>query len=1475
MNPLLKSNQLKTNRDPAFNLHAEEFTSHERRKIAQRYEILSRLGEGGMGEVWHAYDVKLRIDVALKSCSLATSSSQSLEDLIEALRSEVRTAREVLSPNVCRIYDLVVDDNHELISMEFIDGITLMEMLIQKGALDLREARDIAAQFLAGLDAIHHAGLVHRDLKPENIMITRTGRVIVMDFGVAKHIAHADEEISGTIAYMSPEQMAGEKIDARSDVFAAGIVLAEMIHPDGIVTEETRQGILNTLRRDPLQLPDSPWKPVIARAVSLNLQERYPSAGALARALEELTQRIEIPDEFKPYPGLASFGAENSGYFFGRELELELLIKKLQQLHLSALIGPSGAGKTSLLQAGLIPNLPDSWNYILVQPGNSPFLNLAEAIAPKFPDDPELNQFENAEIALTLLGRWRQNYSETLLIVDRFEELFTLNPPEIQARFAELIGRFVLEADVRVLLVMRDDFLIFCKEHPSLAPIFSELTVILPLNGAALRRALVQPALKCGYRFEDEKLVDDILYDLEKERGALPLMAFAASRLWEKRDRESGFLTRRAYQDIGGVSGALAQHAEATIERLGVDKHPIVREIFRNLITAQGTRVARDTKELLSIFQNHKEAEEVLRVLVDARLLTSFEAPRSEGEEPKSRVEIIHESLIKAWPRLVQWEKQDADGAQLRDQLRQASQLWEQRNRSTDLLWTGAAFLEFQVWRQRYPGGLTATEEAFAQAMLHHANKQRKRRQFLLSTTSIVLFIILVIITFLWRQSTAAKNEAVLQANNAQASKVLTAGRALLDADPSTKLAYAIASLEFADSTEARRFALQALATGPPALMKDIPVKPINSMAWSPDGKWMAVGVRGGLQLYPLDGSDPITVSEPYSANHYIPWSAQFSADGKFLIWTIRQDTRIVKVWSMSEKKVIRTFNFEGTTIAVVKGNYAFLITDALGSHDLPVKWSRTVVRKWKFDPAEPEIIGHVQMSEIDPSFDIDDSGRWIAYTKDRNVAVMSLDPSSTEREKIFGPANAQFVKFRPTTQEFASSDRNGFIKIWSLASGTTAPVRSMSANGGGPIWFDPKGAYVFASKDNQLLRWDLSASSDAAPLMFQFPGNPHWVAFDAKHSWIAIDDRSAIAFFNLVQQHPYIYSKDGYDASRDVRFMPDGKSFLNGFHDSSILRWNMPGEKEFPSSLFLNMKKSSVTSIDVDPLGRFLVAGSMWGKVHLLSLDDQKATELGSDGYTQDVAFSKDGKYAAAVLDSALENTGIHVWELGRPDSNILQQSHGKSFYSLEYSTTGNIFAGDFEGNLYRWDSINGPPKILHKGKGIVSGLALSSHNQTVAVSTWSEKTWDKLEFAKSELVLLDLKTGKSVSFTSHGTRVFSVGFDSTGTTIVTGDLDGNVRVGPLSSHATPHLMMGHQTPVNSVIVHPSGKWIASTEGGRPCVRLWPMPHGQPIAGLSHTDFLGYLKRITNVRIVPDKNSSNGYKIQYALFPGLGQAPE
>ena len=563
--------------------------------LGDRYEILEMLGRGGMGEVWRAFDLKLRVEVGLKA--LREDLFQS-ERRLELLRQEVRAAREVVSPNVCRIFDLIEIDGRELVSMEYVDGATLLGVLQERGPLELKEAQDIASQFLSGLEAIHKAGLVHRDVKPENIMLTRAGRVVVMDFGLARGPESGAGSVSGTPAYMAPEHAAGQEVDARADVYSAGVVLAEMVCPEGIKSYQSRQSVWEGVRSEPAQVPDSPWAPVIQRAVARDRERRQNSAHTLIRELEDVTLRVEGAEDLHPYPGLASFTEDDAEYFFGREAEVERLWRKLDgSPRMLGLIGPSGAGKSSFINAGVLPNATAGWSIITCTPGSAAFRSFSQALASELAGDTEamreLVDLDDLDSTISAASRWRTRHKTALLVVDQFEELCTLNSGEVQTRFTELLGRLTIESDVFVLLSMRDDFFFNCHQFESLNPVITELTLLGPPTGGALRRALVQPATKCGYRFEDDDLVEEILVEVEGERGALPLLAFALARLWEKRDRDSGLLTRQAYHDIGGVGGALARHAEATVDRIGVERIPIVRELFRNLVTAEGTRAVR------------------------------------------------------------------------------------------------------------------------------------------------------------------------------------------------------------------------------------------------------------------------------------------------------------------------------------------------------------------------------------------------------------------------------------------------------------------------------------------------------------------------------------------------------------------------------------------------------------------------------------------------------------------------------------------------------------------------------------------------------------------------------------------------------------------------------------------------------------------------------------------------------------------
>jgi WD40 repeat protein/predicted Ser/Thr protein kinase len=1425
--------------------------------LGERYQIREVLGRGGMGEVYRAFDLKLRVDVALKAVRPELSASEKAREL---LRQEVRSAREVVSPNVCRIFDLVVEEGRELVSMEYIDGTTLAETLRERGPLELQEAREIAAQFLSGLEAIHEAGLVHRDFKPENVMLTRAGRVVVMDFGLAKALSEAkSRSVAGTPAYMSPEQSRGEGVDARSDVFSAGVVLSEMLWGGA------RQEVWEAARESPPRVPEGPWARVLRQALSSDRESRYPTARALARALDEETHRLPGFEAKHPYPGLASFTQEDAEYFFGREVEVEAVWKKLKRPRLLALIGPSGAGKSSFLSAGILPTVPPGWRVALSTPGHHPLQGLAEALLPAFAGDMESIQsflrFHEPETALALFSAWRQKSEHALVIVDQFEELFTLNPPEVREAFANLLGRLVLEADVHVLLSLRDDFLFHCQKHDALSPVFSELTPLGTLSPSALRRALVQPALACGYRFEDDALVEEMVSEVSRERGVLPLLAFAASRLWEKRDREQGLLTREAYREIGGVEGALAQHAEETLERIRPERTPLVRELFRNLVTAQGTRASREVEELLSIFSNDEErraAEEVLRELVAARLLTAYE----------TSVEIIHESLLSAWPRLVQWRNQDEGGALLRDQLRQAAQAWRERGRRDDLLWTGSSYRELALWRERYTGGLSSTEEAFAQAAAKLAGRRRRRRRIAVASAFAALLVIMAVVL-------ASRQQAIASARRTEAAQLLSIGRLHLESYPTAALAYATASLERADNAAARRFAVEALWTGPPA--RYISAGSVaESVRFSPDGRWLATDGRGGAWLFPQDGGPP----------HQFPneWCKGFSGDGHFLV-TQEINGATFHVRGIPDGNQVRSFDLEEDLYVWVYGD-ELIAASGRGR-------SRHVVRRGPLTGGEILPIGELAGDFQD--LDVDDSGRWLAEVRrDGEILFHSLEalgsPPRSERQP-------GVVSVWPAPRHrIATAEASGEVRIWNPDEGD-APERILRAPAEAEasvddffttVGFSPSGRWAAVTTAKRAQRWELSGPPDAQPIDLSESLEPGRLGrATLTESWAAFPKGDYAVLWPLPVLRAVVLRAPAGQRVDKLAFTSDGRTLLSSDPGSKEVKlWPLSPEAEARRREYA-VPKGRGFAFDADPEGRFFVIDGQRG-VAMVPLAGGASRWFQGDGIVYFARLDRKGRRIAAYTDSeARKIAHVYVWDIETGhttdlfdpraiDGDCAEGNRMRGMiWGMEFLADGTLLTDGF-GGLRVWDLVSETNKVLRacdpasfRGEqNVWHSFTLSRDGRLgVRVLAWTDPT------APSVVTVVDLAGGNDRAIVSHGNRVWKAALDPTGRILVTGDKDGLVGVGPVTGEE-PHLLFGHTGRVNDIAVSPDGKWIASasTDG---TIRLWPMPEGPPLHTLPYETLLQKLHELTNLRVAADPASETGYKLEIGPFPGWAKVPK
>ncbi|HZU27485.1 MAG TPA: serine/threonine-protein kinase, partial [Bryobacteraceae bacterium] len=259
--------------------------------LADRYRIVALLGRGGMGEVYRADDLTLGQQVALKFLPEAIASSESA---VERFRNEIRVARQVSHPNVCRVYDVGQVDGHLFLSMEYVDGEDLSSLLRRIGRLPEDKALEIARRLCAGLAAAHEKGILHRDLKPSNVMLDGRGQVLLTDFGLAglANEIEGAEVRNGTPAYMAPEQLEGREVTVRSDIYSLGLVLYEVFTGKRPYEANTLAELVQARTRTTPATPsslvrdlDPAVERVILRCLEADAARRPTSALAVAAAL--------------------------------------------------------------------------------------------------------------------------------------------------------------------------------------------------------------------------------------------------------------------------------------------------------------------------------------------------------------------------------------------------------------------------------------------------------------------------------------------------------------------------------------------------------------------------------------------------------------------------------------------------------------------------------------------------------------------------------------------------------------------------------------------------------------------------------------------------------------------------------------------------------------------------------------------------------------------------------------------------------------------------------------------------------------------------------------------------------------------------------------------------------------------------------------------------------------------------------------
>lgn len=671
-----------------------------------QFRIKRLLGAGGMGQVYLARDEVLGRSVAIKVVRTDRLTPPRAEQLLR----EARLTARLNHPHIVTVYAVGTFQGQTYLALEHLDGVSLDARLAAE-----RLSLDAALRLLRAVsEALAHAhahGVLHRDLKPANVIVPKDGRARVVDFGLAVAGELSVATPAGTPSYMAPEQWRGGPLGFPADVWAFGVLAFEALlgrHPFGHDAHPERAA--PPFAHDGLS---APLRALLEGCLARDPAAR-PPAQVLLDALEDAISRTRVPAaEDAPFRGLLPFTEAYAGLYFGRDADIDGAVEQLRDHGFLAVVGPSGAGKTSFVRAGVVPRLArDGWAALSFRPGVDPFRALAAAVAGSSPQ---------AEAPADLAAAWRASpglvhevlrpRGRLLLHVDQLEELFTHGATvDTQRAFLELLR--MLSDDplepLRVVVTLRDDFLGRC-------PDIDRVLVLRPLGASQAREAIVRPLERAGYGFDDPALPDAMLAELGERDIGLPVLQFTCRLLWDHRDRERHVLTRAAYEALGGLTGALATHADRTLETLDVPRAQLARRILTALANPDGTRHSRDYDALAG-----PDGAAVIDHLVDARLLVV----RLDRESHARSVDVAHESLLHRWERLRRWLEESHEERRLLAELDEAAQRWERRGRRADETWAAE---EVADTRRRLKS-LLATPSATAAAFLA-AGEQRARQR--------------------------------------------------------------------------------------------------------------------------------------------------------------------------------------------------------------------------------------------------------------------------------------------------------------------------------------------------------------------------------------------------------------------------------------------------------------------------------------------------------------------------------------------------------------------------------------------------------------------------------------------------------------------------------------------------------------------------------------------------------------------------
>jgi WD40 repeat protein len=1118
----------------------------------------------------------------------------------------------------------------------------------------------------------------------------------------------------------------------------------------------------------------------------------------LAEAVVQLATRLQQVVALKPkadglsnpYKALLDYRLEDAALFYGRSHAIEQMLARMDRNPLTVLHAESGAGKTSLLQAGLASRLLAAGDLPLhIRPWNvNPVLAIKRTIMPNLAHTPGLAQvslFDFLHRVAQILGEESHLY----IFLDQFEEFFTLHDEVNRQDFINQLGECLEDESLRVrwVLAMRKEYFgNLATFRPQIRNPFANDYLLRAMNRAEATEVMVEPAKKQGVEYQPA-LIDQLLCDLSPHREgqtlevAPPQIQLVCSTLFDKfiehrhADPEMpAIITQKMYDDEGGASGILRGHLNRVLQRnFSEQERELARQLLMSLVSSDQRRVRRRQEELAATLALYltgaQNLNNILEQLVENRLLKVEE----DEETNAATFELAHDYL------LTEIEVDPEVQAQ-----KAAQELLEREVESFRRYGTVLSRDKYDIINSQRQF-LVLDDDAKEFLRVSKAARNRMIRRFSIAVAVVIVLLTLAAGVALVARNVAEQERQKAQRANqiAQARQLTAQARNLLTTDSELSLLLTLAALDYADLTEVEdtlRVVLPQLREWSDLNSDD----DVVSAAWDSKGQLLALGLgNGDIQLW-----DPVnqTLLNTLQGHTAAVNDVAFNPRGTHLLSAADNGDEQLRLWDVSSGQTVAILEGHSGAVNAVAWNGDGTRVLTGGDDKLVILWDMTTMQ-----PLEKlaEHSGQVLDVGWQPDTEDQPGDKFASGGQNGETFIWDVDSLTVELSLPHPNVTVASLAWDTTGEQLATGSSDGAVRIWDIAKGHIADVLTGHTGWVRGVGWHPEGWLASGSGDGRVIIWDVETSQAIIALT----GHNNWVqdvAWSSDGDFIVSASKDGDARIWDMEDVPGLEVLLGHiGQARSIAWHPQGNLLASTGDDGTVHLWESDTGELVD---ILEAHNDTAYSVTWSPDGATLATSSADKTVRLWStVTLQLIREIRHDDEVNWVIFSPDGQ----TIATASGDHNIRLWDTQTGELRQTLKGHSAAVYALDYSDDGQLLAsvaGDKRINL--WNPATG--ELVQ---------TLTNHTDIVWDVDFSPlRTDGKIYLASASqdatARIWDAATGEQVAVYSHQKPVNSVNWSEDGTRLATASDDTLARIWDVSRGEIIATLSGHQGSVWNV---------------------------------------------------------------------------